>query len=47
MRVNKITIIINKPIDEVFDFTTNPGGFSAADIYVIDGPTFWGSAYFP
>jgi len=24
MRENKITIIINKPIEEVFEFTTNP-----------------------
>ncbi len=24
MRENKITVIINKPIDEVFEFTTNP-----------------------
>ncbi|USN58926.1 MAG: hypothetical protein H6767_02325 [Candidatus Peribacteria bacterium] len=24
MRENKITVVINKPIDEVFEFTTNP-----------------------
>ncbi|MDD3793984.1 MAG: hypothetical protein PHI37_04170 [Candidatus Gracilibacteria bacterium] len=24
MRENKITVIINKPIDEIFEFTTNP-----------------------
>ena len=24
MRENKITVIINKPIEEVFEFTTNP-----------------------